>query len=130
MRGANGHKREAALPGCVASLQFTLKGDKKTRKHLQLPAAQVAAAAPLMSRQLGLDSHCLFNVVPALRKKNVKIKQSGDTEDRTAGWRRCVIPRSCFSAAAAWSPLKMRLVEIHSLAIAGSKAEWPVVHVC
>lgn len=47
-------------------LQFTLKGDKLTRKNLLLPAAKVGAAAPLMSRQLGLDLDSVLNVVPAL----------------------------------------------------------------
>lgn len=50
--------------------QFNFQGDGKTRKHLLPPADKVGAAAPLMSRQLGLDLDSVFNVV-LLSKKAV-----------------------------------------------------------
>lgn len=50
---------------------------KTTRKHLLLPAAKVGAAAPLMSRQLGLDLDFTYNTIPALQKSSRVTQRTG-----------------------------------------------------
>lgn len=106
-------KRTCSSGLCLLA-QFTFKGDKKTRKHLLLPAAKVGAAAPLMSRQLGLDLDSVFNVVPALPKKAVGWHRGQDGEMETLCYHAAVSqpqPSSEPHSAPAWSTLQKCLVE-------------------